>query len=123
MPDFTGLELCQRIRYFTAKPYTYIILMTSKSERADIVKGLEAGADDYLTKPFDAAELRARVGVGRRIIELNRELIEKNQQLEEAARTDPLTKLPNRLAVQEWAAKQLRAAGPRISFLGGCCRH
>jgi diguanylate cyclase (GGDEF)-like protein len=110
MPDFSGLELCQRIRRATAKPYTYIILMTSRSKQADIVKGLEAGADDYLTKPFDAAELRARVGVGRRIVELNRELIAKSQKLEEAARTDPLTQLPNRRAIEAWASKQLRGA-------------
>ena len=110
MPDFTGLELCQRIRCAAAKPYTYIILMTSKSEQADIVKGLEAGADDYLTKPFDAAELRARVSVGRRIVELNRELVAQSKKLEEAAHTDSLTGLPNRRAIEDWASKQLRGA-------------
>jgi PleD family two-component response regulator len=84
--------------------------MTSKAERANVVQGLQAGADDYLTKPFDSAEMLARIGVGRRIIDLNRELVAKSQRLEEAARTDPLTGLPNRRAIEEWASKQLRGA-------------
>src|SRR5260370_36846933 len=96
MPDFSGLELCKRIRANGARPYTYIVLMTSNEEPGNVVKGLQAGADDYLTKPFDPAEMLARIGVGRRIIELNRERAPKTQKLEEAARTDPLTGLSNR---------------------------
>jgi two-component system, cell cycle response regulator len=110
MPDFSGLELCQRIRADKSKPYTYLILMTSNSEKENVVKGLEAGADDYLTKPFDPGEMLARIGVGRRIIDLNRELDAKSRKLEEAARTDPLTGLPNRRAIEEWAARQMRGA-------------
>lgn len=110
MPDLTGPELCERIRADATKNYTYVILMTSKAERANVVQGLQAGADDYLTKPFDPGEMLARIGVGRRIIELNRELVAKSQRLEEAARTDPLTGLPNRRAIEEWASKQLRGA-------------
>lgn len=110
MPDLTGPELCECIRADATSPYTYIILMTSKAEGANIVQGLQAGADDYLTKPFDPAEMLARVGVGRRIIDLNRELVAKSERLEEAARTDPLTGLPNRRAIEEWAIKQLRGA-------------
>lgn len=110
MPDVTGLELCERIRADATKAYTYVILMSSKAERANVVQGLQAGADDYLTKPFDTAEMLARINVGRRIIDLNRELMAKNQRLEEAARTDPLTGLPNRRAIDEWASKQLRGA-------------
>jgi two-component system cell cycle response regulator len=110
LPDSTGFELCQRIRSDTSRPYTYIIVMTSNTEKGNVVKGLESGADDYLTKPFDRAEMLARVGVGRRIIELNRELAAKNKKLEEAARTDSLTGLPNRRAIEEWAARQLRGA-------------
>jgi two-component system, cell cycle response regulator len=110
MPDFSGPELCQRIRSDITRPYTYIILMTSSTEKDNVVKGLAAGADDYLTKPFDPGEMLARMGVGRRIIDLNRELSEKSRRLEEAARTDPLTELPNRRAIEEWACKQLRGA-------------
>jgi len=110
MPDFSGPELCQRIRADESKPYTYVILMTSNTEKGNVVKGLQAGADDYLTKPFDPGEMLARIGVGRRIIDLNRELAAKSVKLEEAARTDPLTGLPNRRAIEEWAFKQLRGA-------------
>jgi two-component system cell cycle response regulator len=110
MPDFSGLELCQKIRADQTRPYTYVILMTSKTEKESVVKGLQAGADDYLTKPFDPGEMLARMGVGRRIIDLNRELAAKSLKLEEAARTDPLTGLPNRRAIEEWALRQLRGA-------------
>jgi two-component system chemotaxis response regulator CheY len=110
LPDFCGFELCQRIRSDETRPYTYIIVMTSNKEKGNVVKGLEAGADDYLTKPFDPAEMLARIGVGRRIIDLNRELAAKSEKLEEAARTDALTGLPNRRAIEEWASKQLRGA-------------
>jgi two-component system chemotaxis response regulator CheY len=110
LPDFSGFELCQRIRSDGTRPYTYIIVMTSNTEKCNVVKGLQAGADDYLTKPFDSGEMLARIGVGRRIIDLNRELAAKSQRLEEAARTDPLTGLPNRRAIEEWASKQLRGA-------------
>jgi two-component system, cell cycle response regulator len=110
LPDFSGFELCQRIRQDASRPYTYIIVMTSNTEKSNLVKGLQAGADDYLTKPFDSAEMLARVGVGRRIVDLNRQLAEKTQRLEEAARTDSLTGLPNRRAIEEWAARLLRGA-------------
>jgi len=110
MPDFCGFDLCQRIRSDDTRPYTYIIVMTSNTEKGNVVKGLEAGADDYLTKPFDPGEMLARIGVGRRIIDLNRELAAKSRRLEEAARTDPLTGLPNRRAIEEWAEKQVRGA-------------
>jgi diguanylate cyclase (GGDEF)-like protein len=110
MPDFSGLELCKRIRADRSRPYTYVILMTSSKEKGNLVKGLQAGADDYLTKPFDPEELMARMEVGRRIIDLNRELAAKSLKLEEAARTDPLTGLPNRRAIEEWALRQLQGA-------------
>jgi len=110
MPDISGPELCERIRADKARPYTYVILMTSNTEKGNVVKGLQAGADDYLTKPFDPGEMLARIGVGRRIVDLNRELAAKSEKLEQAARTDPLTSLPNRRAIEDWASKQLRGA-------------
>jgi two-component system cell cycle response regulator len=105
LPDSSGPELCERIRAESTDSYTYIILLTSMTEKEDIVKGLSSGADDYLTKPFDRGELLARIGVGRRTIELHREIGAKNKLLEEMAHTDPLTGLPNRRAIEEWAAR------------------
>jgi two-component system, cell cycle response regulator len=110
LPDSSGPELCERIRAESTGSYTYIVLLTSMTEKEDIVRGLSSGADDYLTKPFDRGELLARIGVGRRIIDLNREIDAKNKQLEEMAHSDPLTGLPNRRAIDEWASRQLRGA-------------
>jgi diguanylate cyclase (GGDEF)-like protein len=110
LPDLSGLEICERIRADKAAPYTYVILITSHQDKADVIKGLESGADDYLVKPFDNAELVARLGVGRRIIELHRKLEDKSAHLEEVASTDVLTGLPNRRAIEEWANKQLKGA-------------
>jgi len=110
MPDLTGIEVCQRIRENSKGTYTYIILLTSISEKANVVKGLAAGADDYLTKPFDPEELLARAGVGRRIVDLHRQIETKNRLLEELALTDSLTGVPNRRAIEEWAARQLSGA-------------
>ena len=110
MPDLSGLDLCQRLRADVHRGYTYIILLTSIAEKGNVVKGLAAGADDYLTKPFDPGELLARIGVGRRIIDLHRQIDAKNKLLEDLAHTDPLTGLPNRRAIEDWAARQLRGA-------------
>ena len=111
MPDFSGLELCQRhIRADHTAPYTYVILMTSNTEKDGVVKGLEAGADDYLVKPFDSSEMLARIGVGRRIIDLHRQLEHKSAQFEQAARTAALSGLPNRRAIEDWDNKQLKGA-------------
>jgi diguanylate cyclase (GGDEF)-like protein len=116
MPDFSGFELCQRIRA-TQSSYVYIIMVTASTAKDDIVKGLAAGADDYLTKPFHVEELLARVNVGRRLIDLHRQLEDKNRLLEQAALTDALTGLPNRRAIDAWAGHQLAAAvRHRFSF-------
>jgi len=110
LPDLSGPELCEQIRRESTDAYTYIILLTSMTEKEDIVKGLSAGADDYLTKPFDRSELLARIGVGRRTVDLHREIEAKNKLLEQMAHTDPLTGLPNRRAIEEWSKRQLRGA-------------
>jgi two-component system chemotaxis response regulator CheY len=109
MPDVSGLEVCEWIRR-TELAYTYLILLTSISNKDMVVKGLAAGADDYLTKPFDPGELNARIGVGRRIVCLQRDIEAKDLLLQEAARTDSLTGLPNRRAIEEWADRQIRGA-------------
>jgi diguanylate cyclase (GGDEF)-like protein len=110
MPDLTGIEICKHIRSKTKASYTYIILLTGKSGMESVVEGLAAGADDYLTKPFHPEELIARVGVGLRIMELQREIEIKNAMLQELALTDSLTGLPNRRAIEDWAARQLSGA-------------
>ena len=111
MPDITGLELCQKIRKDFQQHFAHIILLTSNTEKEEVVEGLAAGADDYLTKPFHQGELLARVRVGLRVVELHRQVQAKNRQLEELALTDPLTGLSNRRAVTDWASRQLKAAG------------
>jgi two-component system, cell cycle response regulator len=110
MPGLSGPDLCKKIREDGNAEYTYIILLTSSSDLERLVEGLAAGADDYLTKPFHAKELLARIGVGKRIIGMHREIQTKNRQLEEAARKDHLTGLANRRALEEYAERQLSGA-------------
>jgi diguanylate cyclase (GGDEF)-like protein len=110
MPDIGGLELCRRIRRDFRGISSHLILLTGNTDKAQVIEGLAAGADDYLTKPFHTGELVARVEVGRRIVELHREVQTKNRLLEEMALTDSLTGLPNRRAVDVWASRQLSAA-------------
>jgi diguanylate cyclase (GGDEF)-like protein len=98
MPGLAGVEVCRRVRGLQSDQPPYLILLTSKGEKADIVAGLEAGADDYLAKPFDPNELRARVDVGRRIIELQARLLETRDALAHEATHDPLTGTLNRRA-------------------------
>ena len=110
MPDLTGIELCQRIRREFQESYTYIIILTAMTEKDKLVKGLKAGADDYLTKPFHSSELLARVGVGRRIADLHRQIEAKSRVLEELALTDDMTGLLNRRAIELWAGRELSSA-------------
>jgi DNA-binding response OmpR family regulator len=83
MPCIDGLELCRKIRQSAAHAHMYVLLLTGRDSRADIVAGLEAGADDYLVKPFDVHELRARVHTGLRILDLQQNLAEQIARLKE----------------------------------------
>ncbi len=84
MPGLSGLDVCRMIRSASPLRPLYLILLTRLGKRDNIVEGLEAGADDYLAKPFDAAELRARVQAGQRVVNLEHELLARVQELEEA---------------------------------------
>ena len=79
MPGMSGLEFCDEFRKLSRDNYGYFILLTSKSDKAEIAHGLDAGADDFLTKPVDPGELRARIAAGERILEMERELTQKNR--------------------------------------------
>ena len=107
MPGLDGLGVTKRVREMPDRPLTYILLLTSKDQKEDIVSALDSGADDYLVKPYDAEELRSRIGAGLRILGLQEQLERLNQQLAEQARTDYLTQLPNRRAVLEHLASEL----------------
>jgi two-component system cell cycle response regulator len=110
MPGIDGTELCRRIRAKRSTRYQYILLATSKNDRQDVVTGLEAGADDYLTKPFNRNELRARLSVGRRILSLQDELIQAREELRFQATHDALTELWNRGAVLELLKHEIERA-------------
>ena len=84
MPGMEGVELCRRLREGANEEPTYVIMVTVRRDQGDIVAGLEAGASDYLVKPFDPGELRARVKVGQRVVELQSELAARATALQEA---------------------------------------
>lgn len=115
MPGMEGPEICREIRKDPERPYTYVLLLTARSQKEDLLKGLEAGADDYLTKPFDAQELRARLHVGRRILDLQHHLLAATDELRFRASHDMLTGIPNRgtilEAVNRERARQIRDGG------------
>jgi diguanylate cyclase (GGDEF)-like protein len=114
MPGLDGPELCRRIRQHPALEKMYVILLTGRDSRADMVMGLDAGADDYIVKPFDTEELRARVHVGIRVAALQERLAEQVEELQAAqaelarlAATDPLTGLSCRRKWFEMATTEL----------------
>jgi len=107
MPGLDGVELCRRLRAANREPYIYVLLLTARTESRDLVEGIEAGADDYLTKPFNAAELRARLRAGRRIVDLQRELVVAREALRQQATHDGLTGLLNRSAILEVLQNEL----------------
>lgn len=100
MPGLTGPEVCQKVRDNLREPYTYIILLTSKTSKEETVEGMEAGADDYVAKPFHEHELKVRLRVGKRIVDLQLALLAAREELRERANRDLLTLLPNRQAIE-----------------------
>ncbi len=101
MPGLDGPELCRRVRRRADDGYTYVILATALGEHENVLEGMEAGADDYLTKPISPFDVRARLVAAKRVTELHKELERLNAALAVQARTDALTSLGNRLRLHE----------------------
>ena len=110
MPEMDGLELCRAIRERTSTGYVFTVLLTAKDSKDDIVAGLEAGADDYLTKPVNQAELIARIKTGIRILELERSLKRANAEIRILSITDPLTGCYNRGYMTERLPQEIKRA-------------
>ncbi|MEW1808468.1 diguanylate cyclase [Pseudarthrobacter sp. NPDC080039] len=101
MPGMDGLSLCRAIRTADTDTYTYLVLVTSHGSRNDVLAGMDAGADDYVTKPLDPFHLHTRLLTAQRVTTLHTDLAESRAALSEQARTDPLTGLRNRLTLSE----------------------
>ena len=122
MPEMDGTELCRRIRESQRERYQYVILVTSKTDRQDVVTGFDAGADDFLTKPFDKSELRARLRVAGRILSLQHNLIQAHEELRFQAEHDVLTGIWNRGALMDLLKRELERSlrsqsGPAVMML------
>jgi len=107
MPQLDGPAVCRTVRRKRSQRHVYLVLLTSKNSKEDIVEGLESGADDYLTKPFDPGELKARLNTGMRILELEDNLLEARENMRYKATHDSLTSLLNRGTILELLAGEL----------------
>ncbi|HVY29938.1 MAG TPA: diguanylate cyclase [Polyangiaceae bacterium] len=126
MPKKDGIEVCKAIRNGPQEPYVYIVLLTAKDDKSDIIAGLDAGVDDYLVKPCNPLELKVRLRAGRRVIELQEQLVKARESLRFEAMHDSLTGLLNRGAVIEQLTKELVRASRRgapVSVLMGDLDH
>ena len=110
MPKQDGPDVCRALRRQSDTPYVYVLLLTAKVQPQDLVEGLEAGADDYLTKPFAAEELKARLYAGERILAIQQQLVNAREDLRAQAIRDPLTSLFNRRYMQEALERELHRA-------------
>jgi len=120
MPGLDGLEICRRVRARSSQPYVYIVLLTANDKVGNLVEGLESGADDYLTKPFHPQELRARLRVGLRMLDLESGLVEARENLRFKASHDALTSIWNRGAIIELLERELsrsRRDGSSVGIL------
>ena len=111
MPILDGVQLCRRVRVASREPYTYILLLSARADSQDLVEGMEAGADDYLTKPFEAPELRVRLRAGCRILDLEEQLVRAREALRVQATHDGLTGLFNHAAILDRLQNEVSRAG------------
>lgn len=121
LPDIDGIELCRRIRLAgTGNSYSYVILLTGKDDKKDMLEAMHAGADDYLVKPFDQLELKARLLVGKRIVCLHEELVSARESMRYAATHDSLTRLMNRADTVDLLSREserARRSGKPLSVI------
>lgn len=118
MPGISGIEICRKLRQRKDAPYVYVILLTGNDRLNDLVEGMEAGADDYMTKPFKPAELNVRLYAGLRILDLQRDLLAAKAQLERLANRDALTGLWNRRVILDRLDEELVRAERERSGVG-----
>src|SRR4051794_7543035 len=118
MPGYTGPEVCKLVRQRAAEPYTYILLLTSRNEKDDVIEGMDSGADDYLTKPFDQHELKVRLRAGTRIVDLQAQLLATREALREQATRDYLTHLWNRSSIMATLERELTRSAREHSPCG-----
>jgi len=118
MPGMDGVHLCREIRKREQDLYTYLILLTAKDHKKDVQEGFEAGADDYITKPFDSSELKSRLRAGFRILELQEQLVRSRDLLQFQATHDAVTGLWSRAAVLGALQKELARAKRQQNSVG-----
>jgi diguanylate cyclase (GGDEF)-like protein len=118
LPGMSGIEVCRSIRGRKAERYTYILMLKSKSDAAHVVAGLESGADDFVRKPFDPAELGARLATGCRILQLEEQLVTARDELHRVAMYDSLTGLLNRGAILDYLRREIARAGRQQTTVG-----
>jgi len=110
MMRLNGVDVVRAVRPQTAMPYVHMILLTSRQSKEDIIAGLDSGADDYLTKPFDPEELRARLRTGERILSLEDNLVQAREEMLFKATHDPLTCLWNRGMIMDILQREVTRA-------------
>ncbi|MBL0700696.1 MAG: diguanylate cyclase [Desulfosarcina sp.] len=110
MPEMNGLELCKAIRAGDRQSYVYIILVTANNDKQKVVAGLEAGADDYITKPYNPAELIARLNTGIRFLRLEESLKKANEEIRKLSIKDSLTGSYNRAFISQHLPQELKRA-------------
>ena len=126
MPELDGPGVCRAVRQKIDHPYVYMVLLTSKESKADTIAGLESGADDYLTKPFDPEELKARLRTGLRILDLQDRLVEAREEMRFRATHDTLTHLWNRGVITELLTREMARGcreGANIAVILGDLDH
>ncbi len=118
MPGMTGPAVCRELRQIRNEPYTYVLLLTARTNKEDVVEGMASGADDYVTKPFDSQELNVRLRAGRRILDLQSQLVAAREALREQATRDPLTCVWNRYAILDTLNRETSRAAREGASLG-----